>query len=309
LFLQVGTGFTALGSFGRLYGAPSHLRGQGQQSLAPPLTLSLDRLSIPSEMWDWIEALNALFNSVFSDATAATAFLAKDPTLVRDTLLGSEGNFYESFECKMIGAALDPAVKAIAASGDFDALIQQLGSMELIHVADRSILADRLDDVLISKQQALATLPDSGIDAVLSGADGTAAGAAALVVGVNVAAIINIGALVNFAVFIAVYAWTQGPSPRVNGVFPNTEHTNGGRILKLDPNLFSNYESAVQIARLTGNYALVEKSFEHLLGVEADAITASIDRVFLTPRNMSNDVERDKVYGVIHDSLRRLYRA
>jgi len=83
----------------------------------------------------------------------------------------------------------------------------------------------------------------------------------------------------------------------------------GGRILKLDPTLFSNYESAVQVARLTGNYALVEKSFDHLLGVEADAITASIDRVFLVPRDMSNEVERSKVRNTIHDSLRRLYRA
>lgn len=306
-FLQVGSGVAALGSFGRLYGAPSHLRGRGGQTLAPPLTLSLDRLSIPNEMWESIQGLNTLFDSVFSDPSAAAALLAKDPALVQGTALGREGNFYDSFEYRMIGAALDPEVKAIAASGDFDALIQKLGSMELIDVADKSLLADRLDGILASKQQALAASPDSGIDEVLIGADDSTAGV--LVVGVNVVAIINIGALVNFAVLIAVYAWTEGPSPSVKGMDPLPEHVGGGRILKLDPTLFSSYESAVQIARLTGNYALVEKSFDHLLTVEADAITASIDRVFLVPRNMSNDVQRAKVRDTIHDSLRRLYRA
>ena len=306
-FLQVGAGAAAIGSFGRLYGAPSHVHGIEATAAPEALTLNLDRLSIPNEMWASIQELNALFNRVFSDSTAATALLAKDPALVSDGSFGGAANFYDSFEYRMISAALDPEVKAIADGGNFDALIEKLGSMEIVNVADKSILAGRLDDILKSKQETLAASPDTGIDAILSGGD--AVPEVALVVGVNVVAIINVGALVNFAVLIAVYAWTEGPSPAVNGTSSPPQSVTGGRVLKLDPTLLSNYESAVQIARLTGNYALVEKSFDHLIGVESDAITASIDRVFLVPRNMSNDVQRAKVRDTIHDSLRRLYRA
>lgn len=310
-FLKIGGGAALAGAglspfYGRLYGAPNYLTDQGE--VGDLLTLQLDKMSIPSGLWTTIRGLSTLLGRVFTDSQAATAFLSRDPAIFDEAGIEFSGDLYSTFEFRLISAALEPETTQIADTGDFEALLNRLTSVGLIDALETSILDEKLEELLSEKRELLNTLEanlgnEEFSDIVGRLADPPINGP---VLGVNLVAVINLGVLINAAAWILVYAWIHGPS--ASGCqHPPCPQPRSNLVIKLDPDLVSSYEVALEVARLTGQQRIVEDAFGHLLKVEAEALTQAFDRVLLTPRNLSSEKNLADVRYVIEQSLGKMY--
>lgn len=311
-FVKIGLGATLLGpaamaSGGRLYGEPGVGDVKGER-----LNLALDRLSIPEELWEEISKISGFACKLFSDTHLADSFVKRDHAIL--AAFGFEENdaLFDSKEFRLVSAAVDKDVVLASKSGNFSELLETLVSKSLLSIGSTSILERKLDAIIAEKLEGLSQepklLPPGDFnDAIrnlekVASLPSTGARTYAVPIPVNVIAGINIVVAINFAVLIAIYAWTQGPSPRVNG---RIEPFSVGKFIGLDPGLLDSYETALQVAFLTGNENLISDAFEHLIDVEANVIASSIKRVMYVP---DGGQEQYNIKEVVASELRRVYR-
>ncbi|WKB56174.1 hypothetical protein [Eleftheria terrae] len=145
----IGTlGIPGVANAGRLYGTPASVTGPIVASANPPLRLSLDSASLPAGVADDLTIFGTLWGRVLGEPEERRRF-HRDPggyllaNGIPDSLLTARDQ-----EVKVLAALCNEELLAASVRGDYKEFLAQLSSLGLVRSGSRSVLKQRVRDVL-----------------------------------------------------------------------------------------------------------------------------------------------------------------
>lgn len=251
----------------RRFGEPGSIGAPKRQAR---LHLSLAKADIPIEFWEPLERIDALWQSVTTEADAQKAF-RRDPSAVF-AMHGIDPQILSGAdrESRVLRALLDPQVAEALRRRDYSAFINQLQAVGLHPQAVSSGLVQKLTKAFRADAEKYRRLVASG--AALTGGTESAESAVRLASGVPTISLvwfaITVIVMVDAVAVVVVIAVVAGREPNSNLLRTTS---------RVAPEQFEQVADANRVARLYGAPEIQVELVRNAVRAEVEAIVLAAE--------------------------------
>lgn len=283
----------------RLYGTPTSLANVELGSVEK-FVLPLSRAGVPQGAWGALGPIHKLVESVLSGDAEARAFKRDPAKFLRSHGLDASDSVLTSETFRLLSALTDPAVKNSLRAQDHDATLGLLRAAGFFSCRQKSDLSNRISTLFQQNVELIRDAVGAGSGALSdseraklaqvlqeSGVGATEVDLAALtqiidtensvmactVVAICAAAVV-VAVLVSNAVGVVAVVWAVAATAvEIRG---NEAQSTVGTFAKLDPNLMSDTERTIRLARLSGSRGLEIHAIKKLIAEETEAVLVAL---------------------------------